>query len=180
MKKLTTILISLVCLIALAASALASEDLVFTKRGFHGGQTLPVYFGPGHEYGRGANGYAKASTDDAVYAAGTENGWALVMYETSGGSVRVGYVDMQQFYYNTNVLRLQELSFDYARATITQSCTLTDDPMLNKRDLAFLSQGTRVTYLASLYLHRNWAYIETWVDGRPMRAFVPDECVTLN
>ena len=135
---------------------------------------------PGHEYGRGANGWAKAYTDEPLYAAGTENGWALVLYETSGGSVRVGYVDMDQFYYNTSVLQLSELSFDYARATITKGCILTDDPMLNNRDLAFLSQGTKVTYLASLYMHRNWAYIETWVDGRPIRAFVPAECVSVN
>ena len=180
MKKLMTALISLLCLVALAASALASNALVFTQRNFYGGQTLAVYSGPGHEYVRGANGWAKAYTDEPLLAAGTENGWALVMYETSNGSVRVGYVEMDQFHYNTDILKLSELSFDYKRATITKGCTLTDDPVLNNRNLAYLTQGTSVTYLASFYLHQNWAYIETWVDGRPIRAFVPENCVSLN
>lgn len=181
MKKMMMVLISLVCVIALAGSALAcSTELIFTQRGFHGGQTLPVYYGPGHEYGRGANGWAKASTDEPLYAAGMENGWALVMYETGNGSVRVGYVDLSQFKYNVKTLRLSELCFDYASATITKSCTLTDDPMLNNRDLAYLTEGTSVTCLASFNLHRNWTYIETWIDGRPIRAFVPADCVSTN
>ena len=180
MKKMMSVLISLVCLIALVGSALASSSLIFTQRSFYGGQTLPVYSGPGHEYVRGANGWAKANTDEPLLAAGVENGWALVMYETSNGSVRVGYVDMAQFQYNTSILKLSELRFDYAQATITTGCTLTDDPALNNRSLAFLPQGTRVTYLASLYFHRNWAYIETWVDGKPIRAFVPADCLSVN
>lgn len=180
MKKLMTVLISTMCLILFAASALAGAGLSFTKCDFHGGQKLPVYSGPGHEYVRGANGWAKAYTDEPLLAAGTENGWALVMYETSNGSVRVGYVEMDQFHYNTDILKLSELSFDYRQATITKGCTLTDDPVLNNRNLAYLTQGTSVTCLASFYMHRSWAYIETWVDGRPIRAFVPENCVSLN
>ena len=75
-----------------SSSSTVGSALDFTKRDFYGGQTLAVYYGPGVEYGRGANGWAKCSTDDTVYAAGKENGWALVMYGTSGGSVRVGWV----------------------------------------------------------------------------------------
>lgn len=186
MKKLMTVLISMVCLIALAASALAGSGLVFTKCNFHGGQKLPVYSGPGHEYVRGANGKANVSTDDVVYAAGMENGWALVMYETGAGngngsgSVRVGYVDLDQLQYNIKTLKLSELYFNYSKATITRGCTLTDDPALNNRDLAFMAEGTSVTYLASFYMHRSWAYIETWVDGKPVRAFVPEDCVSVN
>ena len=186
MKKLMTVLISTVCLIVFAASALAGAGLSFTKCDFHGGQKLPVYSGPGHEYVRGADGWANVSTDDVVYAAGMENGWALVMYETGagngkgGGSVRVGYVDLSQLQYNIKTLKLSELSFSYARATITKGCTLTDDPALNNRSLAFMAEGASVTYLASFYMHRNWAYIETWVNGRPVRAFVPADCVSVN
>ncbi|MBQ2948698.1 MAG: hypothetical protein IJD94_06980 [Clostridia bacterium] len=180
MKKMMMVLISLLCLVTIAGSALASgPDLYFTQRPFHGGQTLPVYYGPGHEYGRGANGWAKASTDEALYAAGVENGWALVLYETSNGSVRVGYVDMDQFHYNTRTLKLDPLYFEYSRARITEDCTLTDDPVLNNRDLAYLTEGTSVTYLASFYKYRNWAYIETWVDGHPIRAFVPEDCLSI-
>ena len=179
MKKMMMVLVSMMCLVVFAIPALAcGEDLVFTECGFHGGQTLPVYFGPGHEYQRGANGYAKALTDETIYAAGQENGWALVMYETSKGSVRVGYVDLRQFKYDTRELRLNQLCFDYSGATITRGCTLTDDPVMNNRDQAYLEAGTKVTYLASFYKHREWAYIETWVEGHPIRAFVPADCIS--
>lgn len=177
MKRFLSALIVFVLLLSLASCAL-SEELVFTRRNFYGGQTLPVYNGPGHEYGRGSNGYAKADTDEPLYAAGKENGWALVMYETGDGSVRVGYVDLGQFHYNTNILKLDQLNFSYSSAKIAQTCTLTDDPVLNNRDLTLLSKDLTVTYLASFYKHRNWAYIETWVDGRPIRGFVPMDCIS--
>lgn len=177
MKKTLSAWIVFVLLLSLVSCAL-SEELTFTRRSFYGGQTLPVFQGPGSEYGRGANGYAKASTDEPLYAAGKENGWALVMYETKGGSVRVGYVDLSQFHYNTGILKLAPLDFSYTTVKLTQSCTLTDDPVLYSREMACLSEGLSVTYLASFYKHRSWAYIETWVDGRPVRGFVPMDCIS--
>ena len=157
----------------------AGLELNFTHRPFYGGQKLNVYSGPGREYYRGSNGYAKANTDGEVHAAGKENGWALVMYETSGGSVRVGYVDMDEFKYDTKILKLKELNFAYRSAVISSDCILTDDPALNNRDLGYLYAGTEVTYLASYYKHRSWAYIETWLEGRPIRAFVPMNCLNV-
>lgn len=181
MKKTMMTLITLVCLLTIAASALAyNTELVFTKRDFYGGQSLPVYSGPGYEYIRGSNGWAKADTDEPLYAAGMENGWALVMYETSNGSVRVGYVDLEQFHYDLRILKLSEIDFDYMNATITRDCILTDDPALNNRELAVMKEGTNAVYLASFYMHRSWAYIETWVDGKPIRAFVPADCVMVD
>lgn len=181
MKKMIAMMMALVLMMACTLPALAAgSTLEFTQRPFYGGQTLPVYRGPGTEYGRGNNGWAKASTDDVVYAAGKENGWALIMYGTSGGSVRVGWVDLGQFKYDTKILKLENIHFEYRNATVTSGCTLTDDPALNNRDLAYLPYGTRVTYLGSFYKHRNWAYVETWVEGRPIRAFVPMDCLSIN
>lgn len=162
------------------SSNTVGSSLEFTQRSFYGGQTLAVYQGPGVEYGRGNNGWAKASTDEALYAAGMENGWALVMYGTSGGSVRVGWVDLSQFKYNINRLKLKEIKFEYKTATIKSDCIMTDDPVLDNRDLGYLYNGTKVTYLGSFYKYRNWAYIETWMEGHPIRAFVPMECVSVN
>lgn len=197
MKRWTAALWLLIALTAFAASALAdgyrgavpmdqvgqsasgSLELNFTHRPFYGGQKLNVYSGPGREYYRGSNGYAKADTDGEVMAAGMESGWVLVMYETSGGSVRVGYVDMDEFKYDTKILKLKELDFAYDRAVIKSDCVLTDDPALGKRDLGYLYAGTEVTYLASYYKHRSWAYIETWLEDRPIRAFVPASCLNV-
>ena len=180
MKKTMMMVAALVLMMAFAVTALACAELEFTQRNFYGGQTLAVYCGPGEEYGRGGSGWAKASTDEALYAAGQENGWAMVMYGTKGGSVRVGWVDLSQFKYNTKILKLEDLYFEYRNATVTTGCTLTDDPALNNRDLAYLPSGARVTYLGSFYKHRSWAYIETWVEGKPIRAFVPMDCLSIN
>ena len=180
MKRILALVLTLVLMAALAATALSCAELEFTRRDFYGGQTLPVYRGPGEEYGRGANGWAKASTDEALYAAGKENGWALVMYGTGEGKTRVGWVDLDQFKYNTKILKLDDLYFGYSKATITSDCTLTDDPVLASRELAVMTAGTRVTYLCSYYKYRSWAYIETWVEGRPIRAFVPMDCLQVN
>lgn len=179
MKKMIAMMMALMLMVTAALPAMA-ETLSFTQRSFYGGQTLAVYQGPGTEYGRGNNGWAKASTDEALLAAGQENGWALVMYSTGNGSTRVGWVDLSQFKYNTKQLKLEDLRFEYSGATITSGCVLTDDPVLASRDLAYLSSGTRVTYLGSFYKYRNWAYVETWVEGHPVRAFVPMECVRVN
>ena len=179
MKKLLAFMAAMILMAACALPAMA-QTLSFPQRNFYGGQTLPVYRGPGEEYGRGGNGWAKASTDEALYAAGKENGWAMVMYGTKGGSVRVGWVDLSQFKYNTKILKLEDLYFEYRNATVTTGCTLTDDPALNNRDLAYLPSGARVTYLGSFYKHRSWAYIETWVEGKPIRAFVPMDCLSIN
>ena len=179
MKKILALVLTLVLMAALAVAALACEELEFTRRDFYGGQTLPVYRGPGVEYGRGANGWAKASTDEALYAAGKENGWALVMYGTGEGKTRVGWVDLDQFKYNTKILKLDNLYFEYRSATITSGCSLTDDPALFSREVAYMPAGTRVTYLCSYYKHRSWAYVETWVSGRPVRAFVPMSCLNI-
>lgn len=181
MKKYMLLAIALICLTCCAIPAFAEDcSLSFTQRDFYGGQTLPVYQGPGHEYGRGADGWAKASTDEALYAAGKENGWALVLYSTGNGTTRTGYVDLSQFHYNIGRLKLKPLNFEYRSARITSSCPLTDDPVLASRETAYLYAGESVTYLASFYKHRSWAYIETWANGRPIRGFVPAGCISVN
>ena len=180
MKKTMMMVAALVLMMAFAVTALACAELEFTQRNFYGGQTLAVYCGPGEEYGRGGSGWAKASTDEALYAAGQENGWALVMYGTGNGTTRVGWVDLDQFKYHTKILTLDNLYFEYRNATITSGCSLTDDPALFSRELAYMTAGTRVTYLGSYYKHRSWALIETWVEGHPVRAFVPMECLSVN
>ena len=179
MKKTMMMVLALVLMVTFAAGALACAELDFTQRNFYGGQTLPVYRGPGEEYGRAGTGWAKASTDEVILAAGKENGWALIMYGTGNGTTRVGWVDLDQFKYNTKILKLDNLYFEYRSATITSGCSLTDDPALFSREVAYMPAGTRVTYLCSYYKHRSWAYVETWVSGRPVRAFVPMSCLNI-
>lgn len=139
-------------------------------------QRWPVYSAPDAASWRGADGKAMISTNGYVYAAGWENGWLLVMYETNNGSVRVGYArgsDMKQ----APSAYLPYLSFDYTTATVTRSCSLTDDPARCFEAIVSLRQGQQVTYLTTFINRQPWAYVETTVDGAVVRGFVPASCL---
>lgn len=135
---------------------------------------LSVYSGPDTAYYRGANGKAMASTNGKVYACGWEDGWLMVMYWTNGGSVRVGFTPSKDV---GEQVDLPALRFAYADAEITARCTLTDDPVMTNQKLATLMKGTQVTFLSEFVNDQRWAYVETTVEGKPARGFVPADCV---
>ena len=186
---LCTLLLAMLCCTASAAtfstsnrSSSASSSgnvnavLTFKDSWFYGGQTFPVYSGPGYEYYRAAGGWAKMSTDDTSYVAGREGEWIMVMYPLNSGGYRVGYVDRTQLKYN---YRIGEMSLAYVSATITQDCSLTQDPLSAAPSaLADVSRGEQVTYLAEFRDKRTYAYIELLVEGQWVRGFVPSSCVS--
>ena len=141
------------------------------------GQNLPVYSAPSRNSWRGANGKASVGTNGAIYSAGWENGWLLVMYETNSGSVRVGYVSGDDI--RGGVPMDTSLTFSYAAATLNAGTALTDDPAMRKTTIAQLRAGTQVTYLTSFFNKSAWDYIETTVDGQTTRGFVPAGCLTI-
>ncbi len=134
------------------------------------GQRLAVYSAPSEEAWRGADGKAAVSTNGAIYAAGWEGSWLLVMYETNDGSVRVGYVDGDRV--RGGVPVETSLHFAHDPATVLNTCNLTDDPARGGTTIATLNPGTSVTWLTRYYNSSAWDYVETWVDGRVMRGFV--------
>ncbi len=147
----------------------------FEDKFFYGGQSLPVYSGPGYEYYRASNGWAKVSTDEPIMAAGREGDWVLILYATSSG-YRVGYIDRSQLKYT---LSADELSFAYTYATITSTCSMTQDPIsANGKSIVSLSAGDQVTYLADFYDKENWAFVEVKASGEWIRGFVPMNCVS--
>ena len=139
-------------------------------------QKWPVYSAPDKSSWRGANGKAMLSTNGHVFAAGWESGWLLVMYETNNGSVRVGYVSSADMKRAPDTNRM--LSFDYSSATVTASCTLTDDPARAYASIATLRPGATVTYLTTFFNRSAWAYVETSVGGQPVRGFIPAGCLS--
>lgn len=138
------------------------------------GKKLRVYSGPDTSYYRGANGKAMASTNGKVYACGWEDGWLMVMYWTNGGSIRVGFTPAKDV---DAYVDLPSLDFEYSDAVITKSVTLTDDPVMTNQKLAKLQKGTQVTFLSEFVNRERWAYVETWVDGKPARGFVRSDCI---
>lgn len=133
-------------------------------------QNLPVYSAPSKSAWRGANGKASVSTNGAIYAAGWESGWLLLMYETNNGSIRVGYVNSSSI--RGGVPMDDYLTFSYDTATVNRKCTLTDDPARTGSSIATLQPGTQVTWLTRFYNNAAWDYVEVVVSGKTARGFI--------
>ncbi len=140
-------------------------------------QNISVYSAPEKGAWRGANGKAAVSTNGAIYAAGWESGWLLLMYETNGGSIRVGYVNAKDI--RGGIPVDASLDFAYSPATVTARCTLTDDPARTGTSMATLREGAAVTWLTRFYNNAAWDYVETTVDGKPARGFIRAGCLDI-
>ena len=149
----------------------------FSYANLKSGQKLAVYSAPSSGSYRGSNGKAQVSTNGGVWAAGWEGNWLLIYYETNKGSIRVGYVDGAKIRGGGSTW--QQLQFSREPVTLTQSCTLTDDPMRGNSPMASLRAGSSVTYLSS-FINQNgqmWDYVETSVNGQRARGFLPANCI---
>lgn len=133
-------------------------------------QNLAVYSAPSKSSWRGANSKAAVSTNGAIYAAGWESGWLLIMYETNNGSIRVGYVSANSI--RGGVPFDLNLDFSYDAATVLENCTLTDDPARTGSSIATLKAGTQVTWLTRFYNNSAWDYVEVNVNGKTARGFI--------
>ena len=142
------------------------------------GQKLPVYSAPSSSAYRANNGKASVSTNGAVYALGYENGWMLMLYEANyAGQYRVGYIETSRI--KGKLPTLDNLSWKYEQVALNSSVSLTDDPALTGRSIAHLPAGTTVTYLTTMFNSGAWDYIETIVDGKVARGFIPDGALDL-
>ncbi len=152
--------------VATAAAALPS--IVFTPGSFVRDQKLAVYAAPSSKAWRGANGKAKVSTNDTVWVAGYSGKWLLVMYETSGGSVRIGYIDSEKL--KGTPPAAETLALTSLSVTLTEAASVTDDPSRSASIIRKLKKGASVTLLAQW---NDWAYVETKADGKTARGFIP-------
>jgi len=142
------------------------------------GQKLAVYSAPDDDSWRGNKGKATVSTNGAIYAAGWDGDWLLIMYETNQGSVRVGYVDGNKVRGGVPVDR--NLYFAYDPATVSERCTLTDDPARTGTAIMTLEPGAQVTYLTRYYNKNAWDYVEVRTGGELARGFVQAGSLNIN
>ena len=154
----------------------------FQVANIRGEQKLNVYSAPSTASWRGANGRAMVNTSGGVWAAGWENGWLLVFYETNAGSVRVGYVNGNTISgpVTTAWGTLNDpLFFSRQNARLTANCQLTDDPVKNASAITSLRSGGTVKYLTTVINQygRVWDYIETSVSGQTVRGYIPSGCL---
>lgn len=149
--------------------------LGFTLVNMKANQKFPVYSAPSSQSYRGASGKASVSTNGAVYAAGWENGWLLVMYLTNNGSVRVGYITGVK-----DPLTLPFLNLDAITVTLQEKANLTDDPAMANGTITTLGKGTQVTYLSEFRNRYSWAYVETTVGGQVVRGFIRADAIGIS
>ena len=158
-------------------------ETVNRPRGFdfvnlQGGQKYAVYSAPSAGSYRAANGKASVSTNGPVYALGQDQGWMLMLYDANNsGQYRVGYVEISKIKGQKPALDL--LSWDGSSCQVMVSTTLTDDPAKTGRAMAQLPAGTRVTYLTTMYNVTAWDYVETTVEGKVARGFVPSGTLSI-
>ncbi|MBQ2953843.1 MAG: YARHG domain-containing protein [Clostridia bacterium] len=143
----------------------------FTYMEFRPNQALPVYAAPGTSSYRATNGLAEVSTNGAIYVAGVENGWMLILYETNWGAARVGYIDTRRL--SGSVPACRQLNFSRTPARLVTACTITDDPITHGSTITCLPAGTSVTYLTTFYGDQAWDYVEFRVYGQLARGFIP-------
>ncbi len=135
-------------------------------------QKLAVYTAPSSYAYRANNGKAAVSTNGAVYALGWDSGWMLMLYEANAaGQYRVGYIDGAKI--RGTLPDLPTLFFERTPRRLLEGASLTDDPALTGRSIAWLPAGTTVTYLTTMYNRTAWDYVETTVNGQTARGFIP-------
>lgn len=135
------------------------------------GQKFPVMSAPYANAYRAANGKASVSSNGRVYAMGWEGNWLLVMYETNNGQCRFGYIDGSKI--KGGVPELGTLSSARISCSTVTAVGVTDDIAKTGKPLMTLPAGTTVTYLTTMYNSGAWDYIETTIDGKVARGFVP-------
>lgn len=156
-----------------ASAQPAAPDVAFSLASLPAGKKYAVYSAPSKKAWRGASGKASVSTNGDVWAAGWEGDWLLIMYETSKGSVRVGYVSAAKLKGKVGV----DAALDFPRqaARLSAPADLTDDVARAASSITTLKAGTEVTLLGSY--EGRWAYVETTFKKKTVRGFIPLTCL---
>ena len=138
----------------------------------------PVYTAPDEGSMRGAKGKASVSFNDWVALLGKEGDWLLILYETSSGHYRVGWIDAGEETFLTRMAKYtMPLQYgDRYTETLKEERALFDDPINETGTIVNLPAGHPVTVLQTYFaaagkLHEI-AYVETVYNGQALRGFV--------
>lgn len=130
------------------------------------GQT-PAYAAPSEDAYRAANGFAAASLREPFTLLAYENDkWMLVEYDTSKSEKRVAYI-RKPADFSGNAPYLPQTTVGLI---LKEEAVLTDDPLASGRDIMKLPVLS-VDVLG--YVDDTWAYVETELNGKEVRGFIP-------
>lgn len=140
-----------------------------------GAATVPVYSAPGDGSVRFAKGKASVNLREPAkfYGLTRDGNWALIEYEVSDRTSRFGYVKRSDL--PSSVTWKYNISSIDVPVTVTRDTFLTDDPNVSQYQQMTLNAGSSVRLLGK---YREWyAYVETTLDGKTVRGFVPHACL---
>ena len=140
--------------------------------GTKNGGRCAVYTAPDERSCRMAKGKAEVSLGGDVLLFGAEGEWAMIGYQVSPRTARIGYIHAPEL-----ARTARGLFFTRVQATITQETFLTDDPMLSLYPQMTLETGALVTFLCQWDAYT--AYVQTSQDGQTIRGFVPLRALAL-
>lgn len=140
----------------------------------HKNRNLPVYAAPSEDAWRGAKGRAMVSLKEPFDVLDTVDGWWLIEYDITPAKRRIGYVRIPEGAETMAV----PLSLRDAVITLRCDASLTDDPHGEGETVAVLRKGTQLRCFG--WANAFWAWVETEVDGRAARGFIPISAVDLN
>ena len=142
-----------------------------------GASTVPVYSAPSESSVRFAKGKASVNLRAPVkfYGLSRDESWMLVEYEVSDRTSRFGYVKRSELPRSMAQTQTMIFSSIDMPVTITKDTYLTDDPNVSQYHQMTLKAGDGVRLLGLQGAF--YAYIETTLDGKTVRGFVPAACV---
>ena len=137
--------------------------------------TLPVYAAPSDAAWRGADGKAAVSLKEpfTLLARSEDDAWWLIEYDVSDTAKRIGYIKALE---GAQVFghRLMSNALD---ASVICDVTMTDDPHGACREMARLSADMTVRCLG--WADAFWCYVQTKIDGKAARGFIPLNAISL-
>ena len=141
---------------------------------FEKARTLKVYAAP-DKAAYSAEG-AQVTTDDSVAIYGKEGEWVLVSYAIGNGSRgRIGYIDDLTL---AEPEKVRTLEFCRIPIELVRNVKAADDPLRGKGTLLTLEKGEEVTLLA--FFEEEWAYVETVMNNKLCRVFIPASALKEN
>lgn len=126
-----------------------------------------LYCGPTQGFYR--NGEATLDTHEPFVCFGQYDCWAMVAAGTAEAFGPAGWVESAAL---DGLDTVPSLGFDDALCVMIEDDTfLTDDPLAaSPEPLSTIARGAQVTLLARF---EGWGYVQTEIEGTPVRAFVP-------
>lgn len=138
---------------------------------FEKARTLNVYTAPSENAWRDRK--AQVTTNENVSIYGVTGEWVLVSYTIGNGSRgRFGYIDDMTL---DNPESVPQLAFANLSMALLTDADATDDPLYGQAAITSLKAGDQVTLLA--FMGSEWAYVETSVEGKVSRLFIPRQAL---